>query len=67
MTERKRRALDYIRLNGEVSRSQYEAYMQLNERTARRDLRDLVDMGYLDSRGDSVDKVYFIKNDEAGQ
>lgn len=41
--------------------------MHLNERTARRDLRDLVDMGYLDSRGDSVDKVYFIKNDEAGQ
>lgn len=67
LTERKRRALDYIRLNGEVTRSQYEAYMQLNERTARRDLRDLVDMGYLGTKGDSVDKVYFIKNDEAGQ
>ena len=39
----------------------------MNERTARRDLKDLVDMGYLGSRGDSVDKVYFIKNDEAGQ
>ena len=59
--------MDYIRLNGEVTRSQYAAHMHLNERTARRDLRDLVDMGHLDSRGDSVDKVYFIKNDEAGQ
>ena len=61
LTEREVRGLDFIRINGRVSRKQYEEAMGLTERTARRDLKDLYDLGYIDYEGESTERRYFLK------
>ena len=61
LTEREVRGLDFIRTNGRVSRKQYEEAMGLTERTARRDLRDLYDLGSIDYEGESTERRYFVK------
>ena len=61
LTEREVRGLDFIRINGRVSRKQYEEYFGLTEKTAGRDLDKLFKEGYIDKDGKGKNVVYFCK------
>ena len=60
LSEREKRALDYVRLKRAVTRNEYQEYMNLQERTAGRDLLRLVQLGYLDTVGDGKNLKYVV-------
>ena len=60
LSEREKRALDYVRLKRAVTRKEYQEYMNLQERTAGRDLLRLVQLGYLDTVGDGKNLKYVV-------
>ena len=64
LTIREKLALDFVRVSGRVSRKQYQDAMELSQRTANRDLDHMVELGYLDTIGESSSTKYLIKKQQ---
>ena len=64
LKERERRVLEFVRLHGPVSRQQCQDALELPERTANRILRHLVDVGYVESDGQTHNAIYFVRPKE---
>ena len=60
MSEREKLALDFVRVNGKVTRKQYEEAMGIPKSTSNRDMAHLIELGYLDTEGESHSTRYFV-------
>lgn len=66
LNERQKRALEYMKLTGEITAQQYvELNPDIDVRTARRDLAQLVDTGHLISLGSTKSRSYLLRDFEA--
>ncbi len=66
LNERQAKALEFARANGGITRAQYEASagQDVSPRTAQNDLRDLVNMGFLERMG-AGPGTYYIPRQQA--
>lgn len=62
LNERQKRALEYMKLTGEITAQQYvELNPDIDIRTARRDLSQLVETGHLISLGSTKSRSYLLR------
>ncbi len=65
LNERQKRALEYMKLTGEITAQQYqELNPDIDVRTARRDLAQLVETGHLISLGSTKSRSYLLRDFE---
>jgi len=58
LNDRQRRALDHVRAHGSISPAQYREMVGASDRQARRDLSELVDLGWLQRTGQTSSVRY---------
>ena len=63
LTEKERKALDFIRLNGETPRKKVEEYLNLEKKTAERLMKSLVEKKKIERRGEGRGTVYVVTKD----
>lgn len=61
LNPRQEKALEYIEKKGSITRQEYEQLLNVPERTASRDLKDLVTKKILKMRGKGPLTVYTLK------
>ncbi|MGE5620405.1 MAG: ATP-binding protein [Sphingomonadaceae bacterium] len=65
LNERQKKALEYMKMTGEITTQQYvELNPDIDVRTARRDLAQLVDTGHLISLGSTKSRCYLLRDFE---
>ncbi len=65
LNERQKRALEHMKMTGEITAAQYaELNPGIDVRTARRDLAQLVDTGHLISLGSTKSRSYLLRDYE---
>ncbi|MHB8993257.1 MAG: ATP-binding protein [Chloroflexota bacterium] len=65
LNERQKRALEYMKMTGEITAQQYaELNPDIDVRTARRDLAQLVDTGHLIGLGSTKSRSYLLRDFE---
>jgi len=65
LNERQKRALEYMKMTGEITAQQYvELNPGIDVRTARRDLAHLVETGHLISVGSTKSRCYLLREFE---
>lgn len=60
LSEQEQKGIDFIRLNGKVTRKDYESFFKIEKRKAIRELNKLIQKGYVRSVGDGRSVVYKI-------
>lgn len=63
LTEKERKALDFIRLYGETPRKKVEEYLKLETKTAERLMKSLVEKKEIERRGEGRGVVYVVTKD----
>ncbi|MCG2713340.1 MAG: DeoR family transcriptional regulator [Candidatus Omnitrophica bacterium] len=58
LNERQKKAIEYIRKNGKITRKEYEKLCKTSERTANRELTELIKKGIIKKTGSGV-KFYY--------
>ena len=61
LNARQKKALGYVKGKGSITRREYEQLLKVPERTAARDLKDLVDKKVLVARGKGPSTVYTLE------
>jgi len=51
LSERQNRAIDYVKKNSRITNKEYQELNNISERTASRDIRELIKMGFLRNSG----------------
>ena len=63
LTEKERKAFDYIRLNGDTPRKKIEEYLKLEKKTAERLLNSLIEKQKIVRKGVGSNTVYSASED----
>lgn len=59
LNERQKKAIEYVRKNGKIARKEYEKLCKTSERTANRELAELIKKGIIKKTGSGV-KFYYV-------
>lgn len=59
MNERQREGIDYLRKHGKIARKEYEKLCKTSERTANRELKELVKKEVVKKKGSGA-KFYYV-------